>query len=528
MMAHRIKTIVHTTSLASMKTAALVLALLFGGGVVSAQVLDSTVFLTTATLGGRDGYLAASPSSAGGSTLTWNRHSAAGVPAQSTSAGLPMNRPWSAREAGSGTYLVVGADVNLSVSPATRDAVVVAVHLDPATSAVNVVSSAVYPGRDFSSVYFNSAEQLCYVIDSSVAGLMMAPWTIGGGLPTTFSLIADSTNVPFLAGKWLPFLRARSVASGVGIRARDTDNYYGDVLGYSVHYAGPTWVVESDLRPGTGSDLPQWEFGSYFQNTRSGSVSVTGVVGQFAVALAGGGDVVTGATASVGVTTIPVATGALLPGASYTVRGLTPTASTSPILPINSSWGQRCPGASVDMVRGLVADCYVGNGNFSVASQLHWRTESAVVESRDVFLVLGFAIPGAEDVSVGQNGCATMGTIAAILGPFQTKINGPSPGLARVNLPVPGDPGLTGLHVLMQWVAADGSGFALSEVFGTLIFPAPTASAFGSGSGGGGPLVPGSPAAHQARQCAENWRDSRPEMAWNHVKRELRKALKRL
>jgi hypothetical protein len=483
--------------------------------------LGSSIMLALATEGGRHGYLAAGP----GPILTWHRSASVTSPAQASSILLPMNRPWHACRAGNGMYLVVGTDTDASTSQVSNEAKLVAVQLDPALGTVSLVSSEQYSGRDLRRIFFNAVEQLVYAIDASTSSLMVAPWTVGSALPTSLSLAVDSSAIPFLTERWLPILKARDVGTGVSVRAGHRMDYFGDIVGYGVRYSGPSWIVESEVASGTGSNLPQWNFGNYIQNTRAATVSVAGVVGQFAIALAGGADVITGVTTSDGVTSVPMAPGTLLPGASYTIRGLNPSASSSPILPINSSWGQACPGPALQVVRGLIADCYVGNSSFRATSQLHWVAESEVVATHDLFLILGFAIPGAEDVTVGSSGCATIDSIAAIIGPIATKVSGANPGLASVALPVPADTGLTGLHVLMQWVAVDGTQLALSEVHGSLVFPAPALSA---SAAGGGVLVPGSAAAQHAKHCAEAWCDSRPEMAWNHEKRELRKKIKKL
>jgi hypothetical protein len=146
---------------------------------------------------------------------------------------------------------------------------------------------------------------------------------------------------------------------------------------------------------------------------------------------------------------------------------------------------------------------------------------------RQGYLLIGFAVPGSEDVTTTQTGCSTIGSLSAIVGPLDVRVIGSSGGHMLVNLPVPQDAGLQGIHVLLQWVVIDGTSLVLSDVFGTLIFPSAAAAA-AAGGPPAGPMQPGSSGASHAMQCVRTWCNSRPEMEWNEAKREIRKALKRL
>jgi hypothetical protein len=477
-----------------------------------------------ATFGARHGRLEAEPASGGnGCVLSWMRRS----PLQSASASLPMNAPGDACRVSEGSiFIVVGAQVDHQATPPTSAGVVAIVQLDDVATSMTVLATNSYADCDFIDVTYNESESLCYVINRTGADLRVAPWSLGGPLPPAFAPIASSVDAPFLAGQWIPSLKSNPLGSGVRVVARSSEahDHYPTILGYDVRYIAPNWVTT--IADSSSAPILGWNFGSYRQNARGPQLSVAGVTGAFAIALAGGSDIISGVTTSQEVTAVAIGPGAVQPGAVYYVRSLAAGVKPSPFLPINSMWGQQCAGTAVNVTRSLLSDCHVGNGAFRAQAQMEWLTASEAVGTKQIFLALGFFIPGTEDVTVHSNGCATMGSIGAIIGPVDVQIRGMANGQVGIPLPVPNDSGLAGIHVVMQWVAIDGAGLALSEVFGTMIFPAPTA--FASGSGTGGPLVPGSAAAQQALHRAGAWCDSRPEMAWNSEKREVRKKLKRL
>jgi hypothetical protein len=128
------------------------------------------------------------------------------------------------------------------------------------------------------------------------------------------------------------------------------------------------------------------------------------------------------------------------------------------------------------LLRGIVHDLYVGNQSFAVDMRNRW--DGAALSgpvSQDVYLAIGFNTQPSDNVVIDSDGTATIASVSTVIGPKATSIDPTSrQGAAVVEFLVPNDNGIAGLELLFQWIVWDGTTWLLSDVHGSLVFPAPT------------------------------------------------------
>lgn len=460
------------------------------------------------------GALIVKPGAGGGYVFEW-------VVVQNNSPSVELlfvdNRPGDIAGLLGRKFLVSSFSVNESTSPPTAlDGRLQLVELVDSPRAINILASQVVVGRDLSAIFYNEGENVLYAYDEIAQELVAGYFDEANPVfPVPFLAIMDVTGLPWLGRGTHRVMRP--TVSGAGVHLfYPMYTHPTDIYGHDVVYTGSAWAAA----PLVGQQpLAQWQIVDAYPNALGTSLRVTGGTGSFVVSEVGGASVVSG-VASGGIETVTFPAGTLTPGAKYEVQDLAGSSPLdSPWITINSTWGSACDSASVTVQRDVASGLFVGNAAYNASSQLMWADGTSVAtETRNAYLLLSFAIPGLEAVSVDAGGCATMDAVGAIVGPISVDINGQQHGHAFVPLPFPNSPALVGIHVLHQWLVEDGGVFAKSEIYGSLIFPGMTSAAAAAGPGLGG--LSGQPAAARmaALKCAKDWIKTSPTLSWTPSK----------
>jgi hypothetical protein len=487
--------------------------LLFSGCGLATQSVAVRARSQFATVFTSDGWLICTGEGNGSSTLTWQRSVSAG----SVTTTLAFDRPGAVCALGAGVFLVTGLVVDSGQSPevalGTRAYVVT---LDAPQAAIVTQQTEFFAGADLASLLSNQGEQLVYAYDRMQQAIRVTPFAAAANLTgAPWVTVLDSGALPHLrAGSFHGFAPSPG-GDGVMLENRFAANP-GDVWGWHVAYVGGAWVATPQVLP---SGDPEWAFAHHLQNARGPTVSVVGD-GGVALAVAGGSDVVAGVATAGQVLELPLPASGLTPGGAYFLRRLSGSWRESAPLTINSMWGSASVGNAVRFQRDLLRGLHIGNQGFAVSGRLQWvDAVHPPTATRDVYLLIAAWAPGSEAITVDPaTQVASMESVLGIVGPITTSIPSGSDGHVYLPIPAPDDPGLAGLHITFQWAVDDGTVIAWSEVFGSLLFPAPAATAQSSASHGTTPPVGMTPA---RRNASKAWVANTPCLRWNQAKSQM-------
>lgn len=453
---------------------------------------------------GENGWLGAAERS-GVVSLTWSVDRAGDIP---VSIPLPCNRPGNAVHLASRMFVVCGADVQGDPPRVTGHLHLVQLLDNPAR--IVVQQSEVMPDVEWTEVTFDARDQRLWVFDRRHGGLWTAAMGSSWALPTAAALqqVATPLQGSTLAtiGWWL-----LPDAAAPGVTLVQRSSMVEEMLGYRIHQIGGVWTASLMLEA-TGS--PTWYFQQSNPDARATTIAIGGGTGPFEVVDEAGSVLVTGNAATTAVMSWPVASLAV-PGTLYRIRSVGNTGVVdSPLQMFHSRWGTGRTSATLTVVPDAAADLQVGNDDFTVRTRLSWRDPTRTDEvTRDAWLAVGYTLPGADNV-IWSGEDALMASASAVLGPYRITVRGVNDGHLTVPLPVRSDAGAAGLHVVFQWLVADGAEWVTSPVFGAVLQPPRTAAT--------GPATKPTLAQLKAKaQTFEAWLPSLPQSAWTQPKRDV-------
>ena len=379
---------------------------------------------------------------------------------------------------------------------------VVEVVLQQLPRTISIASSTQHPGLDVVELDFNPFENLLYGIDHVTEHLVFTPWT--GSAPATGSFATATTPTQLFI---LPDSRLRRVASGMGIELVSRFEPDSTTSPYKarVEYVGTGWMITPAYRTAPPS---QWGFVDWQANAHGPTVEVVGHEGAFGavhIEDVNGLAIASGTTNAAGEASIPAPRGTLVPGSSYRVAGGNHVASTWQTF--NSEWGIGTQD-ELELRRSDARALYSGNPAFSVSTRGFWSGTSPPLQDPETYLVIGFNIGPVDQITIDPAaGTASIDNISGIVGPIPMPISALGEldqGSALVELTIPH--GLEGLEVVFQWLSWDGAKWAMTEVFGSRIFPAATSAA----AANAGPGAPDSQDNHAKKlKKAKKWLRSR-------------------
>lgn len=513
-----------------MKTKRITHAILLGGSIcisssVSAQdwLRDWATTVLPYKTGAGEGWVRTD-----GSTLVWTL-APSGSQYGPVTATLPFTHPGSIAQLGDNHFLVSGLNIDHSASPPTASGgALVLVELMSGPRSISIVATQPLVGRDFERMYYSQDEHMLYAYDSMQEQLVVGPVGAQPEIPPVFVVIDSASASNYLSRNALIDLSPTD--SGVGVVVRRNGRPRSEhIFGTEYSYVGTGWSASPLVDGGAASG---WRIWSQYENALAPTIAVGGAQGGFALALVGGGDVASATSLDPSVKVdVPLTPGIMVPGGSYYVRSLQSGVEDSPRQVVNSVWGNRIDTGSLTLQRDLTRGLYVGNAEFAVSARAMW-VDAAVetVAVRNCFLVIGLYVPGVLGVTVDPvTGLAAIQGILGIVGPIPVEVRGTGQGHIVVPLPIPPDPGLEGLHLVLQWAADDQGELVWTEAYGSLIFPAPVTTAavttMAAIQAGGASAGQGS-GIGTMRSRAESWIKSLPHAAWNQEKREFIKRWK--
>lgn len=348
---------------------------------------------------------------------------------------------------------------------------------DDCVGGYSLLGSVPVLGADICGIAYSDALHKLYLLDAAQHRILSSSYTPGGSLPSTWSTVATTQNLPRLADAAQFTLAMVADGAEPQLALREFGPVVPEAVAFTMKANGAVQVDGTTSGSRTQSSLEEMSVTAgattvTMYGPPNSQVSVVEVDGSIAGVMVG-----TATTDSNGVAAISL-TQPLSMAKAYAARDPLAAEPTEPYVVPLMRWGST-KAEDMPMAGGLQlrpfgnigGKFYAGNSDyyFSLRSERAGSSTVTVSATYAAHLVLG--VHGIHAITQTPRGPMLQG---GWLGSDSMDVVRPDGAAAIVDAPVPNDSGLVGLIILAQWVVAapQGSGpdkYYLSDIVGVRI-----------------------------------------------------------
>jgi hypothetical protein len=348
---------------------------------------------------------------------------------------------------------------------------------DDCVGGYSLLGSVPVLGADVCGIAYSSTLHRLYLLDAAQHRILSAPYSLGGSLPSTWTSVATTQNLPRLLDAAQCTISMVADGAEPQLVLAEVGPVVPETVTFTLKASGEVQIDRTSSGSRTQSSLEEMSVTAgatslTMYGPPNSPVSAVEVDGSVAGVTVG-----TATTDSNGLAVLTLAQ-PLDMAKVYAARDPLAAEPTEPYVVPLMRWGSTraedmpmCGGLQLRPFGNIGCRFYAGNSDyyFSLRSEPAGGSTVAVPASYTAHLVLG--IHGVHSIAQTPRGPMLQG---GWLGSDAMDVVRPNGAAAIVDAPVPNDSGLVGLVVLAQWVVAapPGSGpekYYLSDLVGVRI-----------------------------------------------------------